>query len=111
MLRLRKKERQQLKAAKASNQEITAAVSELKQAKENVLRLEERSKLGPRIPRKDDGTIAFETDFFKRQAFLAVSGQLQVDTCALSNVYNFGLTLRAENGADSYVQYLCKWLL
>ena len=28
----------------------------------------------PRIPHKDDGTIAFETDFFKRQAFLTVSG-------------------------------------
>ncbi|CAM0957811.1 unnamed protein product [Alopecurus aequalis] len=130
----------QLKAAKASKQEITAAVSELKQAKENVLRLEERSKLRPGIPHKDDGTIAFETDFFKRQAFLTVSGQLQVETyaCALSNVYTFGPTFRAENShtsrhlaefwmvepeiafanlhddmncAESYVQYLCKWLL
>ena len=38
------------------------------------------------IPRKGDGKIAFENDFFKRQAFLTVSGQLQVETyaCALT---------------------------
>jgi asparaginyl-tRNA synthetase len=78
----------QLKASRASSQDVSAAVSELKTAKENVSRLEERSKLKPGIPRKDDGTIAFENDFFKRQAFLTVSGQLQVETyaCALSSV-------------------------
>ncbi|KAM3400858.1 hypothetical protein ACQJBY_005597 [Aegilops geniculata] len=130
----------QLKAAKASKQEITAAVSMLTKAKENVLRVEERSKLKPGLPLKDDGKIAFENDFFKRQAFLTVSGQLQVETyaCALSNVYTFGPTFRAENShtsrhlaefwmvepeiafanlqddmncAERYVQYLCKWLL
>uniref|UniRef100_A0A452XZL5 asparagine--tRNA ligase n=1 Tax=Aegilops tauschii subsp. strangulata TaxID=200361 RepID=A0A452XZL5_AEGTS len=130
----------QLKAAKASKQEITAAVSVLTKAKENVLRVEERSKLKPGLPLKGDGKIAFENDFFKRQAFLTVSGQLQVETyaCALSNVYTFGPTFRAENShtsrhlaefwmvepeiafanlqddmncAERYVQYLCKWLL
>jgi asparaginyl-tRNA synthetase len=55
------------------------------------------------IPRKDDGKIAFENDFFKRQAFLTVSGQLQVETyaCALSSVYTFGPTFRAENSHTS----------
>ncbi|TVU31920.1 hypothetical protein EJB05_23631, partial [Eragrostis curvula] len=130
----------QLKAAKASKQDIDAAVAELKKAKENVSRLEERSKLKPGIPHRDDGTVAFENDFFKRQAFLTVSGQLQVETyaCALSSVYTFGPTFRAENShtsrhlaefwmvepeiafanlqddmncAEKYVQYLCKWLL
>ena len=93
----------QLKAAKASKQEITAAVSELTKAKENVSRLEERSKLKPGIPHKDDGTIAFENDFCKRQAFLTVSGQLQVETyaCALGSVYTFGPTFRAENSHTS----------
>jgi asparaginyl-tRNA synthetase len=93
----------QLKAAKASSQDVSAAVSELKSAKENVSRLEERSKLKPGIPRKDDGTIAFENDFFKRQAFLTVSGQLQVETyaCALSSVYTFGPTFRAEHSHTS----------
>ncbi|CAD6342343.1 unnamed protein product [Miscanthus lutarioriparius] len=47
------------------------------------------------IPRKGDGKIAFENDFFKRQAFLTVSGQLQ-------DVMNY---------AESYIQYLCKGLL
>ncbi|CAO2184562.1 unnamed protein product [Urochloa humidicola] len=130
----------QLKAAKASKQDITAAVDVLNRAKETVSRLEERSKLKPGIPRRDDGSIAFENDFFKRQAFLTVSGQLQVETyaCALSSVYTFGPTFRAENShtsrhlaefwmvepeiafanlqddmncAEKYVQYLCKWLL
>ncbi|GJN05242.1 hypothetical protein PR202_ga22855 [Eleusine coracana subsp. coracana] len=130
----------QLKGAKAGKQDIDAAVAELKKAKDNVARLEERSKLKPGIPLRDDGTVAFENDFFKRQAFLTVSGQLQVETyaCALSSVYTFGPTFRAENShtsrhlaefwmvepeiafanlqddmncAEKYVQYLCKWLL
>jgi len=38
-------------------------------------------------------------DFFGRPAFLTVSGQLAVETysCALSDVYTFGPTFRAEN--------------
>lgn len=93
----------QLKAAKASKQEISAAVGELNRAKEIVSKLEERSKLKPGIPHRDDGSIAFENDFFKRQAFLTVSGQLQVETyaCALSSVYTFGPTFRAENSHTS----------
>jgi asparaginyl-tRNA synthetase len=40
-----------------------------------------------------------ETDFFGRPAYLTVSGQLEAETfaCALSNVYTFGPTFRAEN--------------
>ena len=49
--------------------------------------------------KKDDGSIDYSADFFARQAFLTVSGQLQVETyaCGLSNVYTFGPTFRAEN--------------
>jgi asparaginyl-tRNA synthetase len=38
-------------------------------------------------------------DFFGRPAYLTVSGQLEAETfaCALSNVYTFGPTFRAEN--------------
>lgn len=38
-------------------------------------------------------------DFFGRRTFLTVSGQLEAETfaCALSNVYTFGPTFRAEN--------------
>ena len=42
-------------------------------------------------------------DFFSKQAFLTVSGQLQVEAYALglSNVYTFGPTFRAENSNTS----------
>ena len=40
-----------------------------------------------------------EEDFFGRQSYLTVSGQLEGETfaCALSNIYTFGPTFRAEN--------------
>ncbi len=40
-----------------------------------------------------------EADFFGKPTYLTVSGQLEVETfaCALSNVYTFGPTFRAEN--------------
>jgi asparaginyl-tRNA synthetase len=44
----------------------------------------------------DDKTA---TDFFGKRAYLTVSGQLEGETfaCALSNIYTFGPTFRAEN--------------
>ena len=92
----------QLKSAKAGKAEITASVAELNKAKENLSRLEERSKLKPGIPQKD-GKIDYSQDFFARQAFLTVSGQLQVETyaCAVSSVYTFGPTFRAEHSHTS----------
>ena len=43
--------------------------------------------------------IDFSQDFFGKETFLTVSGQLNVETycCALSKVYTFGPTFRAEN--------------
>ncbi len=40
-----------------------------------------------------------EEDFFEKAAYLTVSGQLEGETfaCALSNIYTFGPTFRAEN--------------
>jgi len=51
------------------------------------------------IPRTDEGRVDFGQDFFGKEAFLTVSGQLNVETyaCALSKVYTFGPTFRAEN--------------
>lgn len=51
------------------------------------------------LPRTKDGAIDFDQDFFGKEAFLTVSGQLNVETycCALSKVYTFGPTFRAEN--------------
>lgn len=51
-----------------------------------------------KIPRH--GTeIDYHQDFYGRPAFLTVSGQLEAETlaCALSKVYTFGPTFRAEN--------------
>ena len=51
------------------------------------------------IPRHDDGTIDFSEDFFGRPTNLTVSGQLEAElgALALSGVYTFGPTFRAEN--------------
>ncbi|HUS27405.1 MAG TPA: asparagine--tRNA ligase [Kofleriaceae bacterium] len=51
------------------------------------------------LPRTADGKIDFDKDFFGREARLTVSGQLNVETycMALSRVYTFGPTFRAEN--------------
>jgi len=55
------------------------------------------------IPRTPDGKTDFTQDFFGKEAFLTVSGQLNVETycCALSKVYTFGPTFRAENSNTS----------
>jgi asparaginyl-tRNA synthetase len=51
------------------------------------------------LPRTPDGKIDFAQDFFGREARLTVSGQLNVETycLAMSKVYTFGPTFRAEN--------------
>jgi asparaginyl-tRNA synthetase len=51
------------------------------------------------LPRTPDGKVDFDKDFFGREAHLTVSGQLNVETycMALSRVYTFGPTFRAEN--------------
>ncbi|CAK9865829.1 unnamed protein product [Sphagnum jensenii] len=129
-----------LKSQKKNKKEIEPAVQELMKAKDIVSRLEERLKRKPGMPRKDGGEIDYSADYFARQAFLTVSGQLQVETyaCALSSVYTFGPTFRAENShttrhlaefwmiepeiafadlqddmncAEDYVRFLCQWLL
>ena len=55
------------------------------------------------LPRTPDGKVDFTQDFFGRETFLTVSGQLNVETycMALSKVYTFGPTFRAENSNTS----------
>jgi asparaginyl-tRNA synthetase len=55
------------------------------------------------LPRTAAGKVDFAQDFFGREAFLTVSGQLNVETycMALSKVYTFGPTFRAENSNTS----------
>lgn len=51
------------------------------------------------LPRTAKGEVDFSKDFFGKEAFLTVSGQLNVEAycLALSKVYTFGPTFRAEN--------------
>jgi len=51
------------------------------------------------LPRTPDGKVDFAQDFFGRETRLTVSGQLNVETycMAMSRVYTFGPTFRAEN--------------
>src|SRR6266704_2111909 len=55
------------------------------------------------LPKTPQGTVDFAQDFFGREAFLTVSGQLNVEAycLALSKVYTFGPTFRAENSNTS----------
>jgi asparaginyl-tRNA synthetase len=64
--------------------------------------LPEHAKLKD-IPVDSKGNVDFSKDFFSRRAGLTVSGQLNVEThaCALSDVYTFGPTFRAENSHTS----------
>jgi len=51
------------------------------------------------IPKNEDGTIDYRTDFFGKETNLTVSGQLEGELGALSlgDIYTFGPTFRAEN--------------
>ncbi|GMY30003.1 asparagine--tRNA ligase, chloroplastic/mitochondrial isoform X1 [Fagus crenata] len=55
------------------------------------------------VPKTKDGLIDWSQDFFGKPAFLTVSGQLNAETyaTALSDVYTFGPTFRAENSNTS----------
>lgn len=55
------------------------------------------------IPHRDDGAVDYEKDFFAGESYLTVSGQLNVEAycMAMSRVYTFGPTFRAENSNTS----------
>ena len=54
-------------------------------------------------PLTDKGDVDYTQDFFGKEAYLTVSGQLNGETyaCALSKIYTFGPTFRAENSNTS----------
>jgi asparaginyl-tRNA synthetase len=55
------------------------------------------------LPRTEQGDVDFNEDFFGKETFLTVSGQLNGEAyaCALSKIYTFGPTFRAENSNTS----------
>ena len=54
-------------------------------------------------PLKEDDTVNYSEDFYGKEAFLTVSGQLEAElgALALGEVYTFGPTFRAENSNTS----------
>mmetsp|Transcript_18601 Transcript_18601/g.33169 ORF Transcript_18601/g.33169 Transcript_18601/m.33169 type:complete len:625 (-) Transcript_18601:71-1945(-) len=94
-----------VKAAKGSGDKaaLEAALGELMVAKARVAAGEEALALSPDLPRRDDGTVDCSKDFFGEAAYLTVSGQLngEMYACALSDIYTFGPTFRAENSNTS----------
>ncbi len=55
------------------------------------------------LPMDDKGQVDFSEDFFGKETYLTVSGQLNGETyaCAMSKIYTFGPTFRAENSNTS----------
>lgn len=55
------------------------------------------------VPKQPGGQVDYALDFFDRPAYLTVSGQLEAEVfaTALSKVYTFGPTFRAENSNTS----------
>jgi len=55
------------------------------------------------LPRDSSGNVDFSRDFFGKDTYLTVSGQLNVESycLAMSRVYTFGPTFRAENSNTS----------
>ncbi len=51
------------------------------------------------VPKKEDGSVDYDQDFFAKEANLTVSGQLEGELAAmaLGKIYTFGPTFRAEN--------------
>jgi asparaginyl-tRNA synthetase len=61
------------------------------------------STIDVKNPPRKNGEIDYAQDFFARQTYLTVSGQLEAEAfaCALTKVYTFGPTFRAENSNTS----------
>lgn len=127
-------------AKKEKNANIAQEIEKLESLKERLKISETALTCEGGIPRRPDGSIDYTQDFFGKPSFLTVSGQLQAEmyACALTNVYTFGPTFRAENSntirhlaefwmiepelafadltddmdcAEEYVKYCCRWLL
>ena len=63
------------------------------------------------VPRGEDG-VDYSEDFFGKPTFLTVSGQLEAEifALALTDVYTFGPTFRAENSNTSVIWRSFGWL-
>jgi asparaginyl-tRNA synthetase len=92
-----------VKQAKAggdqSKDAVKPAVDAMMRLKSELGEMEKASRKIGGLFRTPDGKIDYMHDFFSEPTFLTVSGQLNVETyaCAMTSVYTFGPTFRAEN--------------
>lgn len=97
--KLAKKAAAKAKAAGQAAPETPAADGEAKPAEAESAPVEEEKKEeAPLIP-FEERKFNYRSDFFKKPAFLTVSGQINVETyaCGMGDVYTFGPTFRAEH--------------
>ncbi len=61
------------------------------------------STIDPASVPENEGKVDYSQDFFGKESFLTVSGQLEGEcyACGLGNIYTFGPTFRAENSNTS----------
>eukprot|EP00285_Hemiselmis_virescens_P010429 CAMPEP_0173382240 /NCGR_PEP_ID=MMETSP1356-20130122/4720_1 /TAXON_ID=77927 ORGANISM="Hemiselmis virescens, Strain PCC157" /NCGR_SAMPLE_ID=MMETSP1356 /ASSEMBLY_ACC=CAM_ASM_000847 /LENGTH=603 /DNA_ID=CAMNT_0014336473 /DNA_START=33 /DNA_END=1844 /DNA_ORIENTATION=- len=119
---------------------LQPALDVLMASKKAVEEAETKARQTGGLPRKPDGSIDYTNDFFGMPVAMTVSGQLQAEiyACAMTSVYTFGPTFRAENShttrhlaefwmiepeiafadlyddmncAQDYVRYCCKCVL
>ena len=141
---------EEVKAAKAEQQEnpgnkdmkkhTKALVAELLELKAEAEQARQAVACVGGLPWTAEGGIDYSKDFFGQPAHLTVSGQLQGEdfACALTSIYTFGPTFRAENShttrhlsefwmiepelafadlnddmslAEDYVRYCCQYVL
>lgn len=119
---------------------VKAEVEVLTAIKDQIKAKEEEALWVGGLKRTPAGELDYHDDFFSKPAFLTVSGQLNAEyyACALTSVYTFGPTFRAEksftgrhlsefwmiepeiafadlqddmNCAEDYVRFCCRHLL
>eukprot|EP00884_Botryococcus_braunii_P022687 jgi/Botrbrau1/9101/Bobra.0305s0008.1 len=87
----------------AAKSEEAATVANLLRLKKELEEATVLAKKAGGLPKTSEGKVDYTADFFGRPAYLTVSGQLQAEccACALTDVYTFGPTFRAENSLTS----------
>jgi len=127
-------------AAGKKKKQMKSELKGLATRKAQLAELEAKPSFAAGLPVDAERKIKYEDDFFGSPTFLTVSGQLQAEigACALSNVYTFGPTFRAEYSftsrhlaefwmiepelvfanleddmrlAEDYVRFCCQYLL
>ncbi|KAL3140446.1 hypothetical protein ABBQ38_004705 [Trebouxia sp. C0009 RCD-2024] len=86
-----------------SKQQEEQEVQKLIAAKQDLAAAEEQAQHGKGLVKTQQGLTDYGQDFFGKPTFLTVSGQLNAEiyATALSDVYTFGPTFRAENSNTS----------